>query len=114
MRKGYLSARNHNKYKIYHKLINSYRWQQLRRRKFIANPVCEDCLKEGRVTPTEEVHHIIPVENGKDEAEMKRLAYDYDNLRSLCRACHGAYHARPEPNVSKEVTSFFDSLFNKK
>ena len=29
-----------------------------------AHPLCERCLKEGRVTPMEEVHHILPVNRG--------------------------------------------------
>lgn len=110
MRKGYLSARQPKKYKLYCKLINSYCWQVLRRKKFLANPLCEDCLAAGRVTPTEEVHHIIPVENGKDEAEMTRLAYDYNNLRSLCRACHAAYHAPKAKPMPDNVRAFFDKF----
>lgn len=92
-----LQYTNTHKYKIYNKLINSYTWQKLRHRKFLANPVCEMCAAEGRATPTEEVHHIIPVESGRDEAEMKRLAYDFDNLQSLCKACHAAIHAKVRP-----------------
>lgn len=104
MKKGLRYANTH-KYKIYNKLINSYAWQKLRHRKFIANPVCELCAAEGRATPTEEVHHIIPVENGRDEAEMRRLAYDFDNLQSLCKACHAAVHAKVAP-IPEEVKGF--------
>lgn len=105
MRKIYALRRE--KYKIYHSLINSYKWQLLRRKKFKANPICEDCKAAGRVTLTEEVHHIVPVESGKDEAEMRRLAYDYNNLRSLCKACHAAYHAPAEKPTDEEVKNFF-------
>lgn len=96
---------NRRKYKIYNKLINSYTWQKLRHRKFLANPVCEICAAEGRVRPTEEVHHIVPVENGRDEAEMRRLAYDYNNLQSLCKACHAAIHSRAKP-IPDSATGF--------
>lgn len=100
-----------HKYKIYNKLINSYAWQKLRHRKFLANPVCEMCAAEGRATPTEEVHHIKPVESGKDEAEMRRLAYDYSNLQSLCKACHAAVHAaaRPIPETARDFAAKFFS-----
>lgn len=111
MIKGYLSGREPKKYKLYIKLINSYRWQLLRRKKFIANPVCEDCLKQGRVTPTEEVHHIKPVESGRDEAEMTRLAYDFDNLRSLCKTCHRAYHEPPGQAIGDGAKTFFEKFF---
>ena len=98
------------KYKIYNKLINSYTWQKLRHRKFVANPVCEMCAAEGRAIPTEEVHHIVPVESGRDEAEMRRLAYDYDNLQSLCKACHAAVHAREKP-IPESARGFAENFF---
>lgn len=102
-----------HKYKIYNKLINSYTWQQLRRRKFLANPVCEMCAAEGRATPTEEVHHIKPVESGKDEAEMRRLAYSFDNLQSLCKACHAAVHSRAKP-IPESARGFAEKFFGLK
>lgn len=110
-RKEGVFARAPKKYEIYKKLIVCHRWQMLRRKKFLANPICEDCLKEGRVTPTEEVHHLIPVERGRDEAEMRQLAYDYNNLRSLCRACHAKYHAPPEKEGTKAAKEFFARFF---
>lgn len=112
MRKGFLLGCKPSKYKIYQRLINSYRWQQLRHKKFVSNPVCEECLKVGRVRPTEEVHHVIPVEDGRDEAEMKRLAYDFGNLRSLCRECHAAAHRRPEEEM--RGAQAFASVFGAK
>lgn len=101
-----------SKYKIYVKLINSWHWQQLRHRKFCANPLCEICLMRGRVTPTEEVHHIKPVESGRDEGEMRRLAYDFANLQSLCKACHAEVHHPAQPTTA-ETISFFDKYFRK-
>lgn len=111
MRKVFLSAKERSKYKIYQKLINSYKWQLLRKKKFLANPLCEECLAHGKVTPTEEVHHVKPVESGKDETEMRNLAYDYDNLRSLCKACHAACHAPPAPKVSDTTRDAFKKFF---
>ena len=108
MRKIYQYGRG-DKYSIYKKLINSWKWQVLRKKKFIANPVCEECKKNGRVSPTEEIHHVVPVESGKDESEMKQLAYDYNNLRALCKACHAAAHA---PKIGKDdAKDFFDKFF---
>ena len=95
MKKSVIFAREPKKKAIYSALLNSWKWQQLRRKKFLANPVCEDCAVKGRVTPTEEVHHNRPVESGKDEIEMRQLAYDFNNLVSLCKACHAARHAPP-------------------
>ena len=35
-------------------------WKRIRDRYAAAHPLCELCLKEGRLTPVEEVHHIVP------------------------------------------------------
>lgn len=108
-RKDTASAGGYNKYKIYNRLINSWKWQQLRHRKFVNNPICEMCAKEGRVTATEEIHHVKPVESGRDETEMRRLAYDYNNLQSLCKACHARVHAREQP--TNDNNRFFFEKF---
>ena len=52
--------------------------------------LCVDCLKSGRVTPAEEVHHIIPLtpENVSDPTVTLNL----DNLVSVCRECHKKRH----------------------
>lgn len=52
------------------------------------NPLCEDCQKSGRVSESHHVDHIVEV---SDDASK---AYDWDNLRSLCRKCHNARHER--------------------
>ncbi|NJM54587.1 MAG: HNH endonuclease [Verrucomicrobiae bacterium] len=57
-------------------------WARLSKRKKEADPLCEDCLDEGKVTPVYEVDHIIPI----DEAPELRLVWR--NLRSLCRSHH--------------------------
>ena len=48
------------------------------------HPLCEMCLKEGRLTPVQEVHHILPVSKGSTHAR--------DNLMSLCQSCHTKIH----------------------
>ena len=45
------------------------------------NYLCQWCLKNGRISRAEEVHHI----EGIDESMEKRLSLD--NLVSLCREC---------------------------
>lgn len=49
-----------------------------------AHPLCERCLKEGRYTPVDEVHHILPISKGGDHRES--------NLMSLCQSCHTKIH----------------------
>jgi len=52
--------------------------------------LCVDCLKAGKITPAEEVHHIIEItpENVTDP----NVTLNLDNLVSLCRECHKARH----------------------
>ena len=77
---------------MFQKVYQSMKWRRLRATKLRNNPLCEDCLLENRVTPTQEIHHIIPfyVDN---EINLK-LAYDYDNLVSLCIECHDKRHQK--------------------
>ena len=67
------------------------RWDYLK-----ANPLCVECLKEGRVTPAIVVDHIIPPKGDYD------LFWDRNNWQSLCKPHHdrktatkdGAFKAR--------------------
>jgi len=64
--------------------------------------LCVDCMKSGKVTPAEEVHHIIPLtpENITDAS----ITLNMDNLVSLCRECHKARHgARQRRYVVDEM-----------
>ncbi|MCA9262133.1 MAG: HNH endonuclease, partial [Planctomycetales bacterium] len=54
-------------------------WRRLRAEKIANDPLCEECLKRDRLTPTEEVDHVEPFQGPDDP-----LRLDYDNLRSLC------------------------------
>lgn len=65
--------------------FRSRRGQKIRRGKLLESPLCEDCLKRGRVRPADVVHHTIPVEHGGP-------AYDPENLESLCSDCHAERH----------------------
>ena len=55
-------------------------WKKLRARFLLRHPLCEQCLCEGRLTPAEEVHHILPLANGG--------THDVNNLMALCKSCH--------------------------
>lgn len=59
-------------------------WKRVRTRYVKAHPLCEQCLKDGRLTPVDEVHHILPLSRGGTNAT--------DNLMSLCRSCHNKAH----------------------
>ena len=59
-------------------------WKRIRDRYAAEHPLCEQCLKEGRLTPVQEVHHILPVSKGGTHAR--------ENLMSLCQSCHTKIH----------------------
>lgn len=61
-------------------------WKRIRDRYVAAHPLCEECKKQGKLTPTEEVHHILPLSKGGTHAES--------NLMALCKPCHSAITAR--------------------
>lgn len=54
------------------------------------NHLCERCLKEGKYTPAEIVHHktYLTDENFGDPA----LMFGFDNLECLCAAHHNEEH----------------------
>jgi len=64
------------------------RWDKVKSLKLRANPVCERCASEGRVTIATVVHHVIPVNERPD------LLLSFENLKSLCRRCHAREHAK--------------------
>ena len=61
-------------------------WKRIRDRYVSQHPLCERCLKKGKLTPTEEVHHILPLAHGG--------THDEGNLMALCKACHSEITAR--------------------
>ncbi len=73
-------------------IYNTARWRELRAAKFRANPLCEKCLEEGRVKPTEDIHHKVSFMSVYDRDQRLRLAFDYENLMSLCKQCHQKLH----------------------
>jgi 5-methylcytosine-specific restriction protein A len=55
-------------------------WKKIRARFLSKHPLCEQCKKAGRLTPAEEVHHILPLADGGTN--------DESNLMALCKSCH--------------------------
>jgi 5-methylcytosine-specific restriction protein A len=65
-------------------------WEKAAHAHKVANPLCRPCLQEGRITPADEVDHIIP-----HHGDMA-LFWDRDNWQSICRPCHEAKTAREQ------------------
>lgn len=77
-----------NHVKEYQEFYNTPVWKNLRRAKFLANPVCEICETKGIVRVTDEVHHKKPWNQGMTLAEKWELFLEWENLQSLCIPCH--------------------------
>lgn len=54
--------------------------------------LCEECLKEGRLTPAEIVHH--KVELTPENINDPNISLNFDNLEAVCHACHDKIHDR--------------------
>ena len=71
-------------------------------------PLCQDCLKKGKVVPMEEIHHIrSPFTDGLTEEEKEKRAYSEDNLVCLCRECHWRRH-HPEGLIRDKINKYKD------
>jgi 5-methylcytosine-specific restriction protein A len=65
-------------------------WQRLRALVLREEPLCRECLKEGRDTPSTDVDHIIRHQG------IWALFFDRANLQGLCHACHSRKTRRGE------------------
>jgi 5-methylcytosine-specific restriction protein A len=63
-------------------------WRTLRRAFLASVPLCHDCRQRGLMVYATEVHHI------KERRDFPELAFDWDNLMALCKACHNAKRRR--------------------
>ena len=54
--------------------------------------LCEECLKNGQITPAEEIHHRIPLT--PDNVGDPSISLNFDNLVALCREHHRAAHSK--------------------
>ncbi|MEE3476859.1 MAG: HNH endonuclease signature motif containing protein [Candidatus Cryptobacteroides sp.] len=76
----------------YHSIIGSRKWKNFRRWYLSTHPLCEMCEAEGITRAAQVVHHVIPIQSSKTQEGMRRLAFDYSNLQSLCVECHRKVH----------------------
>src|SRR5262245_20827350 len=73
------------------------RWQRLRRMKLRQNPLCEQCLRQGRLEVAVVVDHIVAVSAGGDTYPP------LDGLMSCCTSCHNR-KTRIVEQQGKELT----------
>ena len=84
-------------------IYNSREWKELRILKLRANPLCEVCEREGIVTAAHAVHHRHPIEDSTSKAEMRKWAFAWDNLVSVCDACHANIHKDQRSRTKEAV-----------
>ena len=84
-------------------IYNSREWRELRIQKLRANPLCEVCEREGIVTAAHAVHHRHPIEDSTSKAEMRKWAFAWDNLVSVCDACHAKIHKDQRSRTKEAV-----------
>lgn len=70
---------------------SSIQWQECREAYAKSKRyLCEDCLAKGLYTPGEIVHHIIHL--NPENIDDPTITLNFDNLRLVCRKCHGEEH----------------------
>lgn len=67
------------------RFYNSMAWRNTRAAYIQRHPLCEECERQGRIVQAQEIHHIVPIDEGG-------APLDHSNLMSLCHACHMALH----------------------
>lgn len=93
-------------------------WHKLRLAYLQEHCFCENCLRYGKYTFSEEVHHRYFLNNGKTVADRLAILLDWNNLIALCKDCHHRFHAyskahnlnridnlSPDTPIKPEVTS---------
>ena len=57
-------------------------WRKARKSYLEEHPLCEECRKNGKLTPASVIDHIIPHRGDK------KLFWDETNWQPLCKDCH--------------------------
>lgn len=96
---------------------NTDRWRRIRQAYLMSNPLCELCNAMGITKAAVEVHHCNEISNAASKWEARDIAFDSNNLMSLCRECHNWYHAirhgRHMTPDDKHKMEVYRSLVNK-
>lgn len=82
------------------KLIKSSRWKKVRQRVLLRDKCCVLCLKRDILTTNKlQVHHIVK------RTENKDLAFDLNNLVTVCPVCHEELE-KLSANQQKELLNY--------
>ncbi len=78
-------------------LYNTTHWQKTRERKLRKNPLCEICLKRGKLVKASEIDHITPWR------EIESFFCKFSDLQSLCKSCHSRKTALEKARKAKQL-----------
>lgn len=78
---------------------NKSKWKQVRKYILDNEPLCRECLKNGKITPAVLVDHIKAVTPNSLQEEL----FGLKNLQPLCTACH--YNKTRLDNSKKNQTN---------
>ena len=78
------------------KIYQTSNWKKLRLAQITNHPLCQICLDKGIIKAAVDVHHIISFMTTNDLLKRNELAFNPDNLLSLCKECHQMIHNTPE------------------
>ena len=96
------------------KLYNSTAWRKCRQAHLVREPLCQQCLKEGKVNagscenPLQVHHKQSPFVNGEINHE---LAFSDWNLETICSYHHGLEHSGGERSP-EEILSLLEELLD--
>lgn len=94
--------KKHDKQGEIQKIYNTSKWKKIRQSYLMEHPLCEVCLSNDVVTEAFDVHHIREISNGDTFEEMLDIAYNSDNLMSVCRSCHSQIHKNRHREMNNE------------
>lgn len=81
------------------KFYNSKQWRATRNFYIQANPLCEQCERDGIITGGQCVDHIIPITKGGHQT-------DYSNLQTLCNPCHAKKSSREGIEYRNKIKTY--------
>lgn len=71
---------------------NTVAWHRLRSEYIKEHPVCEECLKHGKVKPATAIHHMRPFMSEKTEVARWNTFLNLKNIIAVCASCHYGFH----------------------
>lgn len=78
-------------------VYNKQQWRKLRQAQLMKQPLCELCKARDITTLAVDVHHKISFLNYNGQ-QRYTVAFDPNNLVSLCKRCHQWLHRKGTTN----------------